>query len=77
MKHTKDNKLVLVNIKNDDVIRKEYFTSYSAAGLYLGIASQSVKWAINHHNELINNRDEKITIELIDGSEIPYKYIKG
>jgi hypothetical protein len=47
------------------------------AGLFLGLATASVKWAVDHKNEIINNNDEIVTIKIIDGSEIPYKYINN
>lgn len=76
MKHKKDNNLILVKIHcQDGLIQNEYFTSLSGAGLYLGVAAQSIKWAINHHNILVNNEGLQITIEMVDGSEIPYKLI--
>lgn len=74
MRRKENNNLILVTTSNRE---SKYFTSLTKAGYYLGIATQSVKWAIEHHNELVNNKDEKITIELIDGSEIPYKYINN
>lgn len=69
----KDNNLVLVNVGD----KKHYFTSMNKAGLFLGLATASVKWAVDHKNEIINNNDEIVTIDVIDGSEIPYKYINN
>lgn len=74
MKRKENNNLILITTNTG---KNKYFTSLTKAGYYLGIASQSVKWAIEHHNELINNKDEKITLELVDGSEIPYKLINN
>lgn len=71
IKRKKNNNLVLVNVDNNKI----YFTSMTKAGYFLGIAAQSVKWAINHKNILKNDNDEQITIEIVDGSDIPYKYI--
>ena len=69
----KDNNLVLVTIGD----RKLYFTSMSKAGLKLGIATQSVKYAIGRNSVITTYNDEKVTIEIIDGSEIPYKLINN
>ncbi len=71
MKQKKNNNLILVNIGSE----KHYFTSANRAGNLLGIQPNSVNWAIVHKNKLISNDDRIVTIELIDGSEIPYKYI--
>lgn len=73
MKRKTSNNLILVNIGED----KYYFTSANRAGNLLGIQPNSVNWAIKHHNKLISNDDRIVTIELIDGSEIPYKYINN
>lgn len=75
MKKKNNNNLIYINIVGRHSYL--YFTSINRAGDYLGIAPNSVKWAINHHNKLINNKDEVFTIELVDGSEIPYKYINN
>ena len=69
----KDNNLVCVNIGK----KKLYFSTYRKAGLHLGIQAASVQWAIKHGNKLITNDDKVATIELIDGSDIPYKYINN
>lgn len=73
MKTKKDNNLILVNVGN----KKHYFTSLTRAGRFLGMQSSSISWAIAHRNELVNNAGETVTIEIIDGSEIPYKYINN
>lgn len=68
-----NNNLICVNAGNE----KHYFTSTSRAGQFLGLAAGSVQWAIDHENILINNKDEEVTIKIIDGSEIKYKYINN
>jgi hypothetical protein len=73
MKTKKDNNLVLVNVGN----KKYYFTSLTRAGRFLGLQSSSISWAIAHRNELTNNAGEKVTITLVDGSDIQYKYINN
>lgn len=73
IKPKKDNNLILVNVGK----KKYYFTSTNRAGGFLGLQANSVNWAILHKNVLTNNRDEKVTIEVIDGSEIPYKLINN
>ena len=35
------------------------------------------EWALNHHKEYWTENDERITIEIVDGSEIPYKLINN
>ena len=74
MKTKKNNNLILVNVGEN---KKYYFTSTSRAGKFLNLQSNSINWAIIHKNELVNNNNEKVTIELVDGSEIPYKYINN
>ena len=66
MKTNKNNNLILINIGD----KKYYFSSIRKAGNFLTEQSNSV-----YENELVNNNKEKITIELVDGSNIPYKYI--
>lgn len=73
MKRKKSNKLILVNVAD----RKYYFTSANRAGIFLGLQANSVTWAIAHESVLTNNRDETVTIEMVDGSDIPYKYINN
>lgn len=73
MSKKKDNNLILVNVGN----KKYYFTSAGKAGNFLGMQGPSVSWAISHRNELTNNAGEKVTITLVDGSDIQYKYINN
>lgn len=73
MRTKKDNNLILVNVGK----KKHYFASATRAGNYLGMQGNSVNWAIIHRNPLCNNNGEPITIELIDGSDIPYKLINN
>lgn len=73
MKRKKNNNLILVNVGKT----KHYFTSATRAGDYLGIQGNSVNWAILHNNVLKNNNNEDVTIELVDGSDVPYKYINN
>lgn len=69
----KDNNLILVNVGRI----KHYFTSSTRAGNYLGLQGSSVNWAIVHRNTLKSNKGEDITIEVVDGSDVPYKYINN
>lgn len=69
----KDNNLILVSIGK----KKYYFTSSTRAGKFLGLQGSSVNWAIVHRNILKSNKGEDITIEIVDGSEVPYKYINN
>lgn len=73
MKHKKNNNLILVKSGNET----HYFTTTNRAGKYLGLQANSINWAIVHGNILFNNKNEEVTISLIDGSEIPYKYINN
>lgn len=73
VKKKQNNNLVLVNVGD----KKQYFTSKNRAGLYLGLAQASIEWALSHHNEYWTENDEKVTIEIVDGSEIPYKLINN
>lgn len=70
----KNNNLILVNVGES---KKLYFTSLNRAGDYLGILPNSVNWAIAHRNELVNNNGDKVTIELVDGSDITYSQINN
>ena len=73
MAKKRDNNLILVNVGN----KKHYFTSACKAGALLGLQGSSISWAILHRNELTNNAGETVTIEIVDGSEIPYKLINN
>lgn len=73
MKKKNDNNLLLVKSGN----RKHYFTSISRVANFLNINPSSVAWAIGHRNVLKNNKDEDVTIEIVDGSDIPYKLINN
>ena len=70
-KKKENNNLVLVNVGK----KKYYFTSSNRAAIFLGIQSNTVNCAILKNKVLTNTKDEKVTIEICDGSEIPYKYI--
>lgn len=74
MKKKKDNNLILLNFSDG---RKLYYTSMNRAGKKLGLASTSIDYAITHNNKFITNDDIIVTVEKIDGSEIPYKYINN
>lgn len=75
MKEKKNNKLIYINIVGRE--SNLYFTSANRAGMRLKLQPNSVNWAIKHQNKLITENDEVCTIELVDGSEIPYKYINN
>lgn len=66
-----NNNLICVKIGE----HKYYYTSANRAGVKLGLQQNSVNWAINHKNKMITENDEIATVEIVDGSEIPYKYI--
>lgn len=73
MKTKENNNLILMTIGD----KKRYFTSMNRAGRAAGLAAASVKWAIYYGSELITNNNEKVTFKVVDGSEIPYKYINN
>lgn len=73
MKTKENNNLILMTIGD----KKRYFTSMNRAGIAAGLATASVKWAIHYGSELITNNEEKVTFKIVDGSEIPYKYINN
>jgi hypothetical protein len=74
MAKKKDNNLVEIRFEDGE---SRYFTSCSKAGLNVGLVVASVQWAVNHGNVLTTVNDRKFTIHLVDGSEIPYKYINN
>ena len=74
MRKKKDNNLILINYGTE---RKLYYTSMGRASVKLGLSVPSVKWAIDHHNVTYSNNDEEVTIEIVDGSDVPYKYINN
>ena len=74
MRKKKDNNLVAINFADGE---KQYYTSYTRAGYRVGLAPASVKWACNHNNTLYDLNDRELTISLVDGSMIPYKYINN
>ena len=73
MRKKKDNNLVLMTVGD----RKRYFTSMNRAAFAAGIVPASVKWAILNGNVLITDNDEKMTFEIVDGSNIQYKFINN
>jgi len=73
MRKKKDNNLIFITIGD----RKFYYTSMNRASYKLGIAPASIKWYLEHKNSLKTENNEDVTIKLIDGSEIPYKYINN
>lgn len=74
MKKKENNNLVVLKYEDGE---RRYFTSLSRAGKVVGLASASVLWAIHHQNVLVDNSDRKLTIGVIDGSEIKYKNINN
>lgn len=73
MKRKKDNNLVCVSLDG----APHYFTSVTRAGKFVGLAGCSVNWALTHKNELYTEDGKSIEFSIIDGSEIPYKYINN
>lgn len=73
VKRKKNNDLVLMHVGDKNL----YFTSNTFAGQHIGLHATSVDWAIKHKKTLWTTDDEPITIEIVDGSEIPYKLINN
>ena len=73
-KQKKDNNLICITIGNKE---KRYFTSTNKASYYVGVAPCSIKWAIDHHSVSKTGDGKDIVIELVDGSEVQYKYINN
>lgn len=69
----RNNNLICIDVEGE----KQYYTSASRAGKVLGLANCSVNWAIVHENTLVNNDGKKVRISMIDGSDVPYKYINN
>lgn len=74
MRRKQNNNLVSINYGNGNAI---YYTSMNRAACRLGIAPASVKWAVEHGNVLTDYEGKVFTIGIVDGSEIPYKYINN
>lgn len=74
MRIKQNNNLVSINYGKGNVI---YYTSMSHAARRLGIATASVKWAIEHDNVLTDYNGKEFTISTIDGSDVPYKLINN
>lgn len=70
----KNNNLILINYTDGE---KRYYTSFNRAGLSIGLAPVSVKWALDHENVITDLSDRELTIKLVDGSNIQYKYINN
>ena len=74
MKRKRNNDLVVLKYENG---MKKYYTSLTRAGLSVGLASCSTKWAIDHQNIVEDLQGRKLTIVIEDGSEVPYKLINN
>lgn len=74
MKKKTNNNLIAIKYSSGDML---YFTSVNRVGMKLAIAPASVKWAIDHNNVLTDIEGKTFTIEVVDGSDIPYKYINN
>lgn len=74
MQKKKDNNLIAIIYKDGE---RQYYTSMTRAGLKVGLTSASVKWAIEHKNECEDFNCRKLVIDVVDGSEVPYKLINN
>ena len=74
MRRKMNNNLVSINYSNGNAI---YYTSMNRAACRLGINPASVKWAVEHGNVLTDYEGKVFTIGIVDGSEVPYKYINN
>lgn len=78
VKKQKTNNLIKVTkTRPDGTDDIHYFTTCCKTGTFLYIAGASVQWAIDHHKTLFDEDGSKTKIEMIDGSEIPYKLINN
>ena len=74
MRKKENNNLLSINYSNGDVF---YYTSMNRVAVKLGIATASVKWAVEHSNVLTDCEGKVFTIGIVDGTDIPYKYINN
>lgn len=74
MRKKQNNNLVAINYNDGNIL---YFTSINRVAMKIGIAPASVKWAIEHNNVLTDVEGKVFTIVIVDGSEVPYKYINN
>lgn len=74
MQKKKDNNLIAIIYKDGEI---QYYTSMTRAGLKVGLTSASVKWAIEHKNECEDFNCRKLVIDIVDGSEVPYRLINN
>ena len=74
MKRKQNNNLILITNKDNE---KLYYSSYNRAAMSLGLQANSVKWAVNHSKKITDFNGNEVKIELVDGSEIPYKLINN
>lgn len=70
MKTKENNNLIKVTTKDGSF----YFTSLNRTAKFLDVQILTITWAITHGNT-IKKCDAKV--EIVDGSEIPYKYINN
>jgi hypothetical protein len=73
MRKKQDNNLIMMTVEGE----KKYFTSMNRAGIAAGLSAGSIKWAIQNNSVLKNYENKNVTFEIVDGSEIPYKYINN
>jgi hypothetical protein len=74
MARKRNNNLIMIKHENGD---KMYYTSTTQVGYKLGIANASVLWALEHNNTLTDNCGNKLSISLVDGSEVKWKEINN
>lgn len=74
MKKKNNNNLIMLDYGKG---KTEYYTSYNRVAMKLGLAPASIKWAIEHKNIIPTCNNENIFINIVDGSDIPYKYINN
>ena len=74
MKRKQNNNLVLITNKENE---KLYYSSYNRAAMSLGVQANSIKWAVNHSKKINDFNGNEVDVELVDGSEIPYKMINN
>jgi len=67
------NNLIMVKSEKSS----KYFTNLNRAAKFVGIQPNSVSWAILNGNVIKDKEGNDITLSMVDGSEIPYKYINN
>ena len=74
MKQRKNNDLIKLTLNGELV---GYYSSTNRAAMKSGKAQASILWHLAHTGNWKKIDDEVWTVEVVDGSEIAYKYINN